>query len=158
MEVWRILIWSIVSFLALGGLIFVTYGLRRTGFGESTKTRQHERELSEHINSLMRKLEDCKRDKKKLTKKRKQLKILINDSSASNRADDQHWRLDDLDWRMDDLDWTISDLSWDIRDSKFEIDIRKEQNRTAKATFWTVLGAAVFAFAGLIVDILSIFY
>ena len=63
--------------------------------------------------------------------------------------------LEDYDWRIDDLDWTIDDIEWDIRDTQFEMDSRQNVESTSKATFWTVLGAAVFSLAGLILGIVA---
>ena len=69
--------------------------------------------------------------------------------------EDVGWCIEDYDWRLDDLDWTIDDITWDIRDTRFEIDSRKNVESTAKATFLTVLGAAIFSLAGMILGVVA---
>lgn len=61
--------------------------------------------------------------------------------------------VNNIDWWIYDLEWWKQDLEWDMREAQWEKEERIHQRKTSIATFWNVLGAALFALAGLIVNI-----
>jgi hypothetical protein len=154
MEAWEIFVLIIVIVSSIIGLGLIIYGLKHCGLGCTTKAKTYQVNTDEHINSMKKKTEAYKKLLQELESKREQLKKSADESDPSADSDDKYWQIYDLEWRMDDLNWSIDDINWDIRDARFEYDWRKEQEKTTKATFWTVLGAASFSLAGLLFSIL----
>ena len=149
MASWEILIWVVVVVLSAVGFCFILYGLKKCGIGRATESANHERDITEHANSMVKKINEYRRLLQVLANKKKQLEKSSDVDNLSADSDDLFWQIYDLEWRMDDLNWSIDDINWDIRDAKFEFDWRKEQEKTTKATFWTVCGAAIISIAGL---------
>ena len=87
----------------------------------------------------------------------KQLEERRANESSEEIISDIGWSIEDYAWRLDDIEWTIDDLKADIRNTQFEIDSRENMERSSRATYWAVFGAAIFALGGLFVDIYSIF-
>jgi len=97
------------------------------------------RELEKRMSDLAQQAQDERRKIEELEEKKNQL--------------GEACEVNDIDWRLDDSRWRLQDIEWEIRDTKWEIGDRIHQERTSKATFWAVVGAASFALAGLVVSI-----
>ena len=136
MEISWLVVWTITGLVGVGAVVCIGNGLILHFFGRAdilTKKLEGRRdELNQQMQNVRKKIEE-------LEKKRNQL-------GQDAEVDDLDWRIDDTEWRLKDLDWEISDVNW-------EIDDRGHQKRTSKAAFWTVLGAALFALAGLVFSI-----
>ena len=137
MEIWRFVVWTITVLFGVGAIVCVGNGLILHFFGRADILTKKLEERGEELNQQM---QDVRKKIEELEKERNQLR------QAGEEVDDLDWRIDDTEWRLKDLDWEIGDVSW-------EIDDRGHQKRTSKAAFWTVLGAALFALAGLVFSI-----
>ena len=136
MEALWLAIWSITGLLGVGGGACIGKGLKLHLYEHADALRKGLEQRKDELNKQMK---EVHKKKEELEKKRNQL-------GQDNEIDDPDWRIDDTDWRLKDLDWEIRDTTWELAD-------RLHQERTSRATFWTVLGAALFALAGLVFSI-----
>jgi hypothetical protein len=109
----------------------------------------------EELKKAKDKLEKAKQAKTRIEDHKNHLILLRGEKAPTEMDEDVGWCLEDYDWRLDDLTWTIDDINWDIRDTTFEIASRENVESTSKATFWTVLGAALFSLTSLIVGLMA---
>ncbi len=144
MVVISILLWVVVFITFATGSWYLGKGL---WLYHHARTPTYKEELKEHIDALKLKLEASQKSIEELNNQRERLV-----SNECELQDDRTLHLYDLDWRIDDLDWSVTDLRWDIRDARFEIDWRESQEQSSRTTFKTVLGAALFALAGFLVE------
>ncbi len=137
MEIWGLVVWIITGLLGVGAVVCIGNGLILHFFGRADILTKR---LEERKNELNQQMQDVRKKMEELEKERNQVR------QAGEEVDDLDWRIDDTEWRLKDLNWEFHDISW-------EIDDRGHQRRTSKAAFWTVLGAALFALAGLLFSI-----
>lgn len=145
-------IWILMGILGIAGTAFIGYGLKLQLVIHRSKARQ---ELEQHLETLNLKLQNRQQVRDRVAQHKERFQALHSGVVPTAEDEEVGWCSEDYDWRLDDLEWTIDDIRWDIRDTQFEIDSRQNVESTSRATFWTVLGAAVFSLAGLVLGIVA---
>ncbi len=136
METSWIVTWIIAALFGVPATIFVIKGLYLHYYGRTDV-------LTEELRSRVEELEQYKQ----------QVDKTIEELEGKKKQVGEACEVSDIDWCLDDNRWRLQDIEWEIRDNKWEIRERHHQKRTSLATFWTVLGAALFAVTGLVVGI-----
>jgi len=133
--VWQV-IWSIVGLLAAGAAFCMGRGLYLHYAGPPDPLAE---ETKKRIAVLNKQKQETLEKIAELQRKRDQL--------------GEECEISDVDWWLHDNRWRLQDIDWEIGDTYWEADERRHHRKSSVATFWTVLGAAIFALAGLVVGI-----
>ncbi len=154
MTVLQIILWLLALLGGLFGIYLLLQGLRlELNIHKSTERQQ----LEEYVKLLNDKLDNRYQVREQVLKQKEQFEQGGKEVSLPIEGAESCWCIDDFNWRIDDLDWTIDDLKANIRNTKFEIDYRTNIEMKSKATYRTVLGAALFALAGLVLSLYNTF-
>jgi hypothetical protein len=152
-EVIMIVTWALITILGISGAIFIGYGLKLQLVVHKSAEME---KLESYLATVKSKLHDRQQIRDKIVKQKEQFLSSHGEKTPTCEDEEVGWCAEDYDWRIDDLNWTIDDLQWDIRNTNFEKDSRQNVESTSKATFWTVLGAAIFSLAGFVLGIITL--
>ena len=143
---WCSLIWAITAKLGVTGVVCIAIGLSGVvciAIGLYLYYRGRSDVLAKE---LTKRVSDLNQQKQKVHEKIEELEEEKSQLGDTCKISDINWCIDDNRWRLQDIEWEIRDTSWEITD-------RAHQRKTSEATFWTVLGAALLALAGLIFSV-----